>query len=66
MNLHTTVIFVFVGSLSVPNTLVPLSLEDVPVGVCVLAFPVLFVLRVLPLVFEPIGLQAYRYQSFAG
>ena len=44
LNLHATVIFVFVGSLSVPNALVPLALVDVPIGVCVLALPVLFVL----------------------
>merc|ERR1719357_2497155 len=49
---HSSVVLVLVGSLSLPDALVPLTVVNVTVGIRVLALPVLLVLNILSLILE--------------
>ena len=57
-DLHSSIVFVFIGSLPVSDSLLPLAVVDVAVGVSVLPFAVLFIFGILALIFETVGLKS--------
>ena len=57
-DLHSSIVFVFIGSLPVSDSLLPLAVVDVAVGVSVLPFAVLLIFGILALIFETVGLKS--------
>ena len=55
---HSSIVFVFIGSLPVSDSLLPLAVVDVAVGVSVLPFAVLLIFGILALIFETVGLKS--------